>query len=152
MWRSPSCCWRKWQSATKYVMSYLIYTKQMFAASLAKETLVNTCISEWRYSVFCLAFKWSCVFTAERWLRHQASRVINAWATELLRVLFNTATHWTVPPISTHISANGSLDSQREIIYPFALTGEQLYKLWFGQYLWTFNRNPPEPCRSVSSH
>lgn len=27
---------------------------------------------------------------------------------------------------------------------PFALTGEQLYKLRFGQYLWTFNRCPPE--------
>lgn len=136
--------------------------------SLAWETLIIIYISQ--NSAFLFSFKLTGVFTAERWLHRQVSGMINVWATEPFRlqrrshsqcssphtlcasVLFNAATHRTVPPIGGHISANGSLDSQREIIYPSSLTGDQLYKLWFGQYLWTFNRCTPESCRSTVSH
>ena len=91
-------------------------------------------------------------------MTEQLSHCLQRWSlsernsihTSCASVLFDAATHLTVPPMRTHISANGSFDSQREIIYPFTLTGEQLYKLWFGQYFWTFSHFPPESCRSVN--
>lgn len=65
------------------VTSRISQTNEIFAASSAKETLINTSISQRRYSAFCLASTLTSVFTAERWLHHQVSRMINVWAIKL---------------------------------------------------------------------
>ncbi len=57
--------------------------KRSLQASSATETLINTYISQCKCSAFCLASKLTSVFTAERWLHHQVSRMINVWAIKL---------------------------------------------------------------------
>lgn len=156
MWRSPSCCWRKWQSAETRVTWCLMWlTREAFEVSLAKWTQINMQFSMHTLSILS-SLKLPSVSHSRRKISPPSvldDKRLNTWPLRLRRwshskrsslhtscasLLFKAAIHKTVP-------------SQPMVIYPFELSGEQLYKLRFGQYLWTFNGRPPESMKTATS-
>lgn len=107
------------------------------------------------------SLKLTSVFTAERWLHHQVSRMINVWAIKLFACRDDhsqNADHSThrkpacfIQRCKSHRTSADTpqptlhLIHKEKIIYPLLVwLGEQLYTLRVGQYLWTFSRCPPE--------
>lgn len=74
-------------------------------ASLAKATLINACLHiSMQILGILFSLKLTSVFTAQRWLHHQVSRMINVWAIKLFACRDDhseNAAHRTVPPISS---------------------------------------------------